>query len=73
MITCLPVEERSAKRDRLGDPRQMLDRPLTSPTLAATLDEKLIIGDVGSERSFAVCDRVDDPSAGAAADVQRVR
>lgn len=47
MISLFAGEERSAKRDRLGDPLQVLDRQIDFAALANAVDAKLVIGDVG--------------------------
>jgi IS5 family transposase len=47
MISLFAGEERSAKRDRLGDPLQVLDRHIDFAALAKAVDAKLVIGDVG--------------------------
>lgn len=47
MISLFAGEERNAKRDRLGDPLQVLDRHIDFAALARAVDAKLVIGDVG--------------------------
>ena len=47
MISLFAGEERSAKRDRLGDPLQVLDRHIDFAALAKAVDAKLVIGDAG--------------------------
>lgn len=41
MISLFAGEERSAKRDRLGDPLQVLDRHIDFAALAKAVDAKL--------------------------------
>ena len=47
MISLYAGEERNAKRARLGDPLQVLDRHIDFGALAKAVDAKLKIGDVG--------------------------
>lgn len=47
MISLFAGEERSAKRDRLGDHVQVLDRHIDFSALAKAVDAKLVIGDGG--------------------------
>jgi len=47
MISLFAGEERSAKRERLGDPLQVLDRHIDFAALAKAVDAKLVIGDAG--------------------------
>jgi IS5 family transposase len=47
MMSLFAVEERTAKRERLGDPLQVLDRHIDFSALAQAVDAKLVIGDVG--------------------------
>jgi IS5 family transposase len=47
MISLFAGEERNAKRARLGDPLQVLDRHIDFAALAKAVDAKLKIGDVG--------------------------
>jgi hypothetical protein len=44
MISLFAGEERSSKRDRLGDPLQVLDRHIDFAALAKAVDAKLVIG-----------------------------
>jgi IS5 family transposase len=45
MISLFAPEERTAKRDRLGDPLQVLDRAIDFAALARAVDGKLKMGD----------------------------
>lgn len=47
MISLFAGEERKSKRDRLGDPLQVLDQHIDFAALAKAVDRKLVIGDVG--------------------------
>lgn len=47
MISLFAPEERAAKRDRLGDPLQVLDRAIDFGALARAVDAKLTLGDRG--------------------------
>lgn len=47
MISLFAAEERNAKRERLGDPLQVLDRAIDFAALARAVDAKLVIGDSG--------------------------
>lgn len=47
MISLFAAEERNAKRGRLGDPLQVLDRAIDFAALARAVDAKLVIGDSG--------------------------
>ena len=47
MISLFAAEERNAKRERLGDPLQVLDRAIDFAALARAVDAKLEIGDSG--------------------------
>jgi len=47
MISLFAAEERAAKRERLGDPLQVLDRAIDFAALARAVDAKLEIGDTG--------------------------
>lgn len=47
MISLFAGEERKAKREKLGDPLQMLDRAIDFAALAKAVDAKLVIGDSG--------------------------
>lgn len=47
MISLFAAEERSAKRDRLGDPLKVLDQAIDFAALAKAVDAKLVIGDSG--------------------------
>lgn len=47
MISLFAGEERSAKRDRIGDPLQVLDRHIDFAAIAAAIDAKLTLGDRG--------------------------
>ena len=47
MISLFAGEERSAKRERLGDLLQVLDRHIDFAALAKAVDAKLVIGDAG--------------------------
>lgn len=47
MISLFAGEERKAKRERLGDPLQVLDQHIDFAALAKAVDAKLVIGDSG--------------------------
>ena len=47
MISLFAGEDRSAKRDRIGDPLQVLDRHIDFAAIAAAIDAKLTLGDRG--------------------------
>lgn len=47
MISLFAAEERTAKRDRLGDPLKVLDQAIDFAALARAVDAKLEIGDSG--------------------------
>ena len=47
MTSLFANEERTAKRERLGDPLQRLDQAIDFAALAAAVDAKLVIGDSG--------------------------
>jgi len=47
MISLFAGEERSTKRDRLGDPLQVLDRAIDFKALAKAVDAKLVLGAIG--------------------------
>lgn len=47
MISLFAGEERKSKRDRLGDPLQVLDQHIDFAVLAKAVDQKLVIGDKG--------------------------
>lgn len=47
MISLFAGEERKAKRERLGDPLQVLNRHIDFAALAKAVDAKLVIGDSG--------------------------
>lgn len=47
MISLFAAEERTAKRDRLGDPLKVLDQAIDFGALARAVDAKLEIGDSG--------------------------
>lgn len=47
MISLFATEERAAKRERLGDPLQVLDRAIDFTALARAVDAKRKIGDSG--------------------------
>lgn len=47
MISLFAAEERTAKRDRLGDPLKVLDQAIDFAALARAVDARLVIGDSG--------------------------
>lgn len=47
MISLFAGEERKVKRERLGDPLQVLNRHIDFVALAKAVDAKLVIGDSG--------------------------
>jgi IS5 family transposase len=47
MISLFAAEDRAAKRDRIGDPLQMLERHIDFGAIAAAIDAKLTLGDRG--------------------------
>ena len=47
MISLFAAEERAAKRERLGDPLQLLDRAIDYTALAHAVDARLEIADTG--------------------------
>lgn len=47
MISLFAAQERKTKRERLGDPLQLLDKAIDFAALAESVDKKLVIGDQG--------------------------
>src|SRR5215467_6554035 len=47
MISLFAGEDRAAKRDRIGDPLQVLDRHIDFTAIARAIDAKLRLGDRG--------------------------
>jgi len=47
MISLFAAEDRASKRDRIGDPLQVLDRHIDFAAIAAAIDAKLTLGDRG--------------------------
>ena len=47
MISLFADEERTAKRDKLGDPLALLDKAIDFSALAQAVNAKLVIGNTG--------------------------